>query len=254
MYRGFRIAAVIPALNEEQTIATVVHQLKQLSFQNQPIIDQVIVSDNGSEDLTREKAKASGAELVFEAKKGYGAACQKGIEAAEGTDFVLILSADGAEKVSESTALLEALISGADIAIGSRTLGVIEQGALKPYQLFSNWMATNLIRLFWQHSTTDIGPFRAIRLSALKKLHLEEQDFGWRIEMQLKALRHGLIIKEVPVSCQKSRNSIKNSHRLLATLATSYTFLGFILYFATVDLMIVKTLAWMQGLLPNARS
>ena len=172
----------------------------------------IIVCDNGSTDKTSEIAKQAGAKVVFEAQKGYGAACLRALrEIPKKTDIVIFIDGDYSDYPEEMTKLLKPILSNkADFVIGSRLLGRREKGALPLQACFGNWLATSLIRLFWKERQTDLGPFRAIRKDKLDELKMEDKNFGWTIEMQIRAIKRGLQIVEVPVFVSKKNWSIKN--------------------------------------------
>lgn len=204
---GRRIIAVIPALNEEQSIGTVIADL--------PIeIDHVIVGNNGSTDRTAEVARNTGAIVVDESERGYGAACLKALDHARTLlpDVILFIDGDYSDDPSEALNVLEPVCSGtADLCIGSRVLGQRERGALTPQQVFGNWLSTRLIRLFWRVPFTDLGPFRAITWSALQELNMKDRNYGWTVEMQIKAAKRHLRCVEVPVSYRRRIGSSKVS-------------------------------------------
>lgn len=191
------IAVLIPALNEERSIGAVVEAFRQA---RSPAIHQIIVADNGSSDATAERARAAGAQVVFEPHRGYGAACLAAIAAmADDVDVVVFADADGADDPNELGALVAPIVSGeAHLVIGSRRLGHAEPGALTLPQRFGNRLAVSLIRFFWGARFTDLGPFRAIRRDALDALAMADRDFGWTVEMQVKAARAGLLCTERP--------------------------------------------------------
>ncbi len=193
---GLRPALIIPALNEEPVIGATLAAIPPSLF------DLVVVADNGSTDRTAEVARAAGAMVVREPERGYGAACLRAIAALPaGIDTIAFMQADGSEDPAEALALLQPIDAGhADLVIGSRVLGVAEPGALEPHQRFGNWLATTLIRVFYGHRYSDLGPFRAIRRDALDRLGMRDRNYGWTVEMQVRALQHGLRVVEVPVS------------------------------------------------------
>jgi hypothetical protein len=111
------------------------------------------------------------------------------------------MQADASEDPEQAVHLLTPLYDGrADLVIGSRTLGQADKGSLLPHQAFGNRLVTFLVRLLYGRRYTDVGPFRAIRLESLRLLNMRDRNYGWTIEMQIKALRHGLRVIEVPVS------------------------------------------------------
>ena len=239
MYQGLHITAVIPALNEATNIATVVTNLLTLREKHTTqLVDEVIVCDNGSTDDTAAIAYKAGAKVVSEAHKGYGAACLKALAAINKTDVVVFLNGDGAEDTNELIQLLKSLIStNADLVIGSRTLCERQNGAMSPHQQFGNHLASALIRLIWHHQTTDLGPYRAIRYDQLLKLDMADLDFGWTIEMQIKAIRRGMAVVEIPVRSLKTHHKSKISGTLLGTIGAGYKILSYVFYFALLDLV-----------------
>lgn len=189
-----RIAVVIPALNEAAAIGRVIEEIPS------HLEAQIIVCDNGSTDDTAAVARATGAVVVHEPERGYGAACLRALaHLPADTDIVVFLDADHSDFPEEMPALIAPLLDGtADLVIGSRTKGQAESGALLPHQRFGNRLATTLIYLFWGRRYSDLGPFRAIRRDALDALAMRDRNFGWTIEMQIKAIRAGLNVTEVP--------------------------------------------------------
>lgn len=162
----------------------------------------VIVADNGSTDRTAEVARAHGAIVVSEPERGYGAACLRGLRSLpEGAEVLVFMQADSSEDANEANLLIEPIAAGrADLVIGSRTLGHASPGALLPHQVLGNHVACFLIRLFWGHRFTDLGPYRAISVPALEQLQMRDRNYGWTVEMQVKAVKRRLRIEEVPVS------------------------------------------------------
>jgi glycosyltransferase involved in cell wall biosynthesis len=197
------VDVIIPALNEEATVGQVVRALVSWGQQPGQALRHIIVVDNGSTDSTAVVAKAAGAVVVEESQRGYGAACLRGMafvaKQEAPPDCVVFLDADGSDEVSDLGHLLEALSAGADLVIGSRTLGSIEPGSLQPAQRAGNAVATSLIRVVYGQRYTDLGPFRIIRYPALRALGMSDAGYGWTVEMQVKAVRRGLHITEVPV-------------------------------------------------------
>lgn len=191
-----RIALVIPALDEERALAKVLDELPRSWFA------RVIVVDNGSRDSTAAVARARGAEVVSEPRRGYGRACLAGLGALDGAaDIVLFMDADASDVPAEAPQLLEPILRGeADLVIGSRRLGRAAPGALAAHQRWGNRLVVGLIRLLFGFRYTDLGPFRAIRRASLAALCMRDPDFGWTVEMQVKAGRRGLRVREVPVS------------------------------------------------------
>ncbi len=161
----------------------------------------IIVADNGSTDDTAAVARARGAIVVAEPERGYGAASLAALAALPAeAEIVVWMQADLSEDPSQAAALMAPIRAGeADLVIGSRTLGTAAKGALLPHQQFGNRLACFLIRMFWGHRYTDLGPFRAIRRDALDRMRMADRNYGWTIEMQIKAVRMGLRVVEIPV-------------------------------------------------------
>ena len=198
------IAVVIPALDEEHAIGKVLRDIPAGA-------SQVVVVDNGSRDRTAEVARGLGAEVVAEPRRGYGQACLTGIAQVDRPDIVVFLDGDYSDYPEEMSALVAPLLTGgADMVIGSRTLGQREKGALLPQARFGNWLSTLLIRLLFGVSFTDLGPFRALRFDALQRLAMQDRDFGWTVEMQVKAARLGLRSVEVPSGSSPERTPLRD--------------------------------------------
>ena len=198
MYKEHRIVAIIPALNEQEAIGIVVRALLALGGSNQ-IIDHVIVCDNGSTDDTALYAIDAGAYVVYQPIGGYGIACLTAMASLPDCDIVLFVDGDDSCFIAQAIPLLDGIISGDDLAIGSRTLGHIEDGALTKPQLFGNWLASRLITLFWGQKITDLGPFRAIKTTALQQIDMQDKSFGWTVEMQVKAIICAMQVNEYKV-------------------------------------------------------
>ena len=184
------------------------------------LYQQIIVADNGSRDRTAEIARCAGATVVAEPQRGYGAACLRALaNLPPDTDTVVFMDADSSDDPREAAALLEPILKGrADFVLGSRTLGKAEKGSLQPHQRVGNALATFLIRVLFGYRYTDLGPFRAIRLDALRKLDMRDRNYGWTIEMQIKAVRRKLRIEEVPVSYRNRIGVSKVSGNLKASV------------------------------------
>ena len=199
MHHNPKISVIIPALNEEESIGQVLNDIPG------EIVEEVIVVDNGSSDNTVTVSKGLGANVILEPLKGYGAACLKGISILkQDTDIVVFLDADYSDYPQDLHTVVKPIIDDdAEMVIGSRMLGVRKKGALLPQAIFGNKLATFLIRLFWGFKYTDLGPFRAIKYRDLIALNMIDKNFGWTVEMQIKALKKGLRIAEVPVRYRK---------------------------------------------------
>lgn len=214
MYQDKHIAAIIPARDEARSIGLVVKDLIELKDDdNNCIIDRIIVCDNGSSDKTASIARQAGALVVTQARPGYGIACLTAITKAENADIFLFIDGDNAFRIQQAIPLLHSVTSGSDLAIGSRELGHIEKHALAIPQRFGNWLAAYLIRFLWHKRVTDLGPFRAISQQALQRLCMEDETYGWTIEMQIKAIQLDMTISEIPVDtyCRLGQSKISGT-------------------------------------------
>jgi glycosyltransferase involved in cell wall biosynthesis len=227
------VDVLIPALNEEASLPLVLRAIPR------DIVRQVYVIDNGSTDGTAKVALQGGAQLLHEARRGYGAACLRGVRELTSLprppDVVVFLDADYSDEPAELPWLLEPIRAGsADLVIGSRALGQAEPGALAIQQRVGNVVATSMIRAIYGQRYTDLGPFRAIRLPALVALGMRDENFGWTVEMQVKAARSGMRIAEVPVSYrQRVGGESKISRTIRGTVGASYKIIFTILRHAT---------------------
>ena len=189
-----KISVIIPAYNEEKSLPHVLNDLPKNR------LHQVIVVDNRSTDRTAEVARENGATVVHERRRGYGQACLTGMAALEDPDIVVFLDGDYSDYPEEISLLVEPILKGeADFVVGSRMLLAESRQALLPQARYGNQLAVFLIRLFFGHRFTDLGPFRAIRSESLQAIGMHDKDFGWTVEMQIKAVQNGLRIREVPV-------------------------------------------------------
>lgn len=191
------IRILIPAFNEESSIAKVIHALPAH-------LDEIIVINNGSTDRTLEKAKAAGATVLHEPRRGYGYACLKGIHYVQlhfpNTDIIVFMDGDFSDDANDLPDLLHPILHHAcDFVIGARVSSLRQPNSMTVPQIFGNWLATSLMRVLMHSPFTDLGPFRAIKLDKLIALNMQDKTYGWTVEMQLKALRHRLNIQEVPV-------------------------------------------------------
>lgn len=192
---------VIPAFDEEESIGLV------LADVSSDLVRRVVVVDNNSRDGTAEVARSAGAIVVPAPRQGYGSACLEGLDFLRRNGppaVVAFLDADYSDHPDELLKVVYPIFAGrADLVIGSRVLGDREPGALLPQARVGNLVACLLMRLLYGHRFTDLGPFRAIRWEALERLGMRDPDFGWTAEMQVKALKQGLRVEEVPVSYRK---------------------------------------------------
>ena len=197
------IKVIIPAYNEEESIANVINDIPT-------IVDEIIVISNNSTDNTEKNAKNSGATVLTEHRKGYGYACLKGMEyigsLPNKPDIIVFLDGDYSNYPEQLTEIVAPIKKeGLDFVIGARIKRLREQGSMTPQQIFGNWLATFLMKLIFKASFTDLGPFRAIKYDKLLGLNMEDKTYGWTVEMQLKVLKQKLTYKEIPV---KYRNRI----------------------------------------------
>lgn len=226
MFHQLTIAAVVPAFNEAPSIAAVVSQLRCLEFDGQPLIDRVVVGNNGSTDATAELAMAAGAQVATAPDKGYGAACLAALAQAEDCDLVVFVDGDDSCLPDELLSLLERWQQGAHLVIGSRALGHVQTGALPPHQRWGNWLAGALLTRGWGQRVTDLGPFRLISQQTLAQLDMRELTFGWTVEMQVKALILGLEVAEVPVTSKPRLGTSKVSGTWRGSLGASWGILS----------------------------
>ena len=188
-----RIAVVIPALDEEEAIGAVIREIP-------PVVHEVIVVDNGSRDRTVDVARAAGATVVSEPRRGYGHACLAGIAAAGAADVLVFLDGDHSDYPAQLVEVVAPILEGrADLVIGSRSRGRREAGAHPWHAVVGTRACVGLMNLLAGSKATDLGPFRAITAEALRRLDMRDRNYGWTVEMQVKAARQGLRVVEVPV-------------------------------------------------------
>ncbi len=215
------IDVIIPAFNEEQAIGAVLDEIPQ------DLVRHIIVADNNSTDNTSREAEEHGATVVFEPNAGYGNACLKGMEYIAQQkvkpDIVVFLDGDHSDFPGQMPALVRPLLKDqADLVIGSRALGRSESGSMTPPQLFGNRLATRMLKLFYGESFTDLGPFRAIRYSSLLQLKMQDRNYGWTVEMQIKAAKQNLRCTEVPVDYRVRIGSSKVSGTIKGVIGAGY--------------------------------
>ncbi len=224
------IAVVIPAFNEEASLPHVLRDIPR------PPVGRVVVTDNNSTDDTAKVAAEAGGIVVRERRPGYGSACLRALDYLrenDPPDVVVFLDADFSDHPEELPRLIAPILADrADLVIGSRVLGQRQPGALLPQARAGNLIACWLIRLLYRHRYTDLGPFRAVRWEALEGLQMSDPDFGWTAEMQVKALRRGLRVSEVPVSYRKRVGVSKITGTLKGTLLAGYKILWTILRYS----------------------
>lgn len=227
VYAPPRITVIIPVLNEQDALP---HVLSDIPWD---MVREVIVVDNGSTDATSEVAHRAGARVIYESRRGYGAACLAGIQAAQESDIVVFLDGDYSDHADELPDVVAPILEGhADLVIGSRVRGNREQGALAPQARWGNWLAVTLIRLLYGVQYTDLGPFRAIRTPMLQSLGMRDQGYGWTVEMQVRAINAGLRIQEVPVSYRRRTGQSKISGTLRGCVLAGIAILGTIFRYA----------------------
>jgi glycosyltransferase involved in cell wall biosynthesis len=217
---------IIPAFNEARSIGAVVADIPE------DLVDEVVVVNNASTDETERNALSAVATVLREDRKGYGYACLCGIDYARtrNPEVVVFLDGDYSDYPEEAALLLRPILDDeADFVVGSRMLGNREPGAMLPQALVGNRLACWLMRVLWGAHYTDLGPFRAIRFADLLGLEMQDQTYGWTIEMQIKAVLAGLRYTEVPVSYRKRvgvskvtgtvSGTVKASVKILWTIA-----------------------------------
>jgi glycosyltransferase involved in cell wall biosynthesis len=217
-----RIALIIPALDEEASLPLLLPEIPRAGEGWE--LDEVVVADNGSTDRTAEVARSFGARVVHEPERGYGAACLRAIaalseEGHEPPDAVAFMNADRSEFPEELPRVLEPIVRGeADLVIGSRVLGGVDPRTMTGLQRFGNWLSTRLMRLVWRERFTDLGPFRAIRFESLQALGMRDRNFGWTVEMQIRACKRRLRCTEVPVG---HRSRTEGEQKVTGSLSSS---------------------------------
>jgi glycosyltransferase involved in cell wall biosynthesis len=218
------VRVIIPAFNEENGIGQVIDEIPKEH------VSEIIVVNNNSTDNTEDIAKAGGATVLHEPTPGYGRACLMGIQYLSTipgkTDIVVFLDADHSDYPEELPTLVQPIVIGeADMVIGSRSLGNKERGSMTPQQVFGNWLATRLLKIIYGVEFTDLGPFRAIRYSALLSLNMQDKTYGWTVEMQVKAAKQKLKSVEVPVRYRKRIGFSKISGTIKGTILAGYKIL-----------------------------
>ena len=220
------IKLIIPAYNEQNAIAQVIAEIPEL-------VNEIIVVDNNSNDETTANAKKAGATVLFENRKGYGYACLKGLEyiATQETkpDIIVFLDGDYSDYPQDLHALIAPIIEkNIDFVIGARVKHLRETGSMTPQQIFGNWLACFLMKLFFNSKFTDLGPFRAIKYDRLQALAMEDKTYGWTVEMQLKALKKNFSYTEVPVRYKNRIGVSKVSGTVKGTIMAGIKIIGWI--------------------------
>jgi glycosyltransferase involved in cell wall biosynthesis len=212
---------VIPVLNEELSLPHVLDAIPG------DCVDEVVVVDNGSTDRSAEVAREHGARVVSEPRRGYGSACLAGIAATEGFEILVFLDGDRSDYPEDLRDLWPVVARGeADLVIGSRMLRADARRALLPQARFGNWLASVLLRVLFGIRCSDLGPFRVIRRDALERLGMQDRNFGWTVEMQVRARLAGLRVTERPVRYRERIGTSKITGTLRGTLGASYKILA----------------------------
>jgi glycosyltransferase involved in cell wall biosynthesis len=222
------IKVIIPAYNEEDSIANVVNDIPK-------IVEEVIVVSNNSTDKTEENAAKAGATVLKESRRGYGYACLKGMEyiasfdSTKLPDIIVFLDGDYSDYPEQLTEIIAPIIEDdLDFVIGARVKELRESGSMTPQQVFGNWLATFLMKLFFGAEFTDLGPFRAIKYNKLLDLKMEDKTYGWTVEMQLKALKQKLTYTEIPVKYRNRIGVSKVSGTVKGSILAGVKILGWI--------------------------
>lgn len=220
------IKVIIPAYNEEQSIAHVIGEIPAM-------VTEIIVVSNNSTDSTEQVARDAGATVLLEPQQGYGYACLKGMEhvAASTTkpDIIVFLDGDYSDYPEELSKIIAPIINeDIDMVIGARVKELREAGSMTFPQIFGNWLATTLMKLFFKANFTDLGPFRAIKYDKLLSLEMMDKTYGWTVEMQLKVLKKGYRYTEIPVRYKKRIGVSKVSGTIKGAVMAGYKILGWI--------------------------
>ena len=217
------IDVVIPAYNEEDAITQVIEEIPR------DLVQDIIVANNGSTDHTAANARSVGAIVVDETKKGYGAACLKGLEYIslkpkdKQPDIVVFLDGDHSDYPNQMKRLIDPIVQeGFDLVIGSRALGKRVKGSMTLPQIVGNWIATRMLKWFYGVKFTDLGPFRSMKYSSLLLLEMQDENFGWTVEMQLKAAKQGMKCLEVAVDYRKRIGVSKISGTIKGAISAGY--------------------------------
>lgn len=224
------VKVIIPAYNEEKAIVNVIHEIPNL-------VSEIIVVDNNSSDTTSSVAKAAGATVLFEPRKGYGYACLKGMEYIEKQnqkpDIIVFLDGDYSDYPEELLKIIDPIWHhNYDMVIGARVKRLREKGSMTPQQVFGNALATFLMKLFFNATFSDLGPFRAIKYEKLIALQMEDKTYGWTVEMQLKVLKQKLSYTEIPVRYKNRIGVSKVSGTVKGTIMAGIKIIGWILKYS----------------------
>lgn len=220
------IKVIIPAYNEAASIGKVVNDIPQA-------VAEIIVVSNNSTDDTETNARKAGATVLREPRKGYGYACLKGLayisKQPEKPAIVVFLDGDYSDYPEELNKLVAPILQDdIDLVIGARTKSLREKGAMTHPQIFGNWLATSLMKLFFNARFTDLGPFRAIKYPKLLELEMQDKTYGWTVEMQLKALKKDFSYREIPVHYRNRIGTSKVSGTIKGAFMAGVKILGWI--------------------------
>lgn len=220
------IKVIIPAFNEADSIAKVIEEIPNT-------VSEIIVVSNNSTDKTEQEARSAGATVLSEERKGYGYACLRGMDyiaqQSKKPDIIVFIDGDYSDYPEELTKVVNPILEkDIDFVIGARVRRLREDGSMTPQQIFGNWLATFLMRLFFGATFTDLGPFRAIKYNKLLTLQMEDKTYGWTVEMQLKALKKKLTYTEVPVRYKKRIGVSKVSGTVKGSIFAGIKILGWI--------------------------
>jgi len=220
------IKVIIPAYNEENSIGKVINDIPNS-------VSEVIVVNNNSTDHTEENAKQAGATVLTENRKGYGYACLKGMDyiskQTKKPDIIVFLDGDYSDYPEQLIDVVSPIINeDIDFVVGTRNTVERQKKSMTPQQLFGNWLATTLMRVFFKSTFTDLGPFRAIKYQKLLDLNMQDKTYGWTVEMQLKALKQKMTYVEVPVKYRERIGISKVSGTVKGSLLAGYKILSWI--------------------------
>jgi len=212
---------IIPAFNEEESIGLVLKDIPK------GLVRQVVVANNNSTDNTAKRANEAGAMVVNQPEQGYGAACLMAVEKSLTTspppDILVFLDADYSDHPEEMPLLLRPILNGeAELVIGSRALGNRQKGSMMPQQVFGNRLATFLMKIMYRSTFTDLGPFRAITRRAYEEIGMVDRNFGWTVEMQVKALKKKIAHTEIPVTYRRRKGVSKVSGTVKGSILAGY--------------------------------
>jgi len=220
------ISVIIPAFNEADSIAHVIKELPK-------IVSEIIVVNNNSTDNTLKNAESAGATVLTEKRKGYGYACLCGLDyitkKSKAPDIIVFIDGDYSDYPEELDKVVAPILEdNLDFVVGARKKSLREEGSMTPQQIFGNWLATFLMRLFFGAKFTDLGPFRAIKYEKLKELEMQDKTYGWTVEMQLKILKKKMTYIEVPVRYKKRIGVSKVSGTVKGSIFAGIKILGWI--------------------------